>query len=239
MMATRRPVAFSAARMRAMRSAWPVKSPCEKLSRATLSPARMRRSSISGDSEAGPMVATILVLWFGSISHSEAIPIGIFMFTSGTEPSTNGSPVGQSGEIGYGCARDIGQCFARQERLVRGDEHVVDIPSCGSRGFKRAFTVAGRLRTIERTASTGESVMRPKPTSSCAKTPCFIINRARYLSGVRAMGRNRVRRRPDGRRAVRSRTCRPCSSVTARRVPIRPAAMGGGRVVRACLWLSW
>ena len=66
MMATRRPVAFSAARMRAMRSAWPVKSPCEKLRRATFSPARMRRSSISGDSEAGPMVATILVLWFGS-----------------------------------------------------------------------------------------------------------------------------------------------------------------------------
>ena len=62
MMATRRPVAFSAARMRAMRSAWPVKSPCEKLSRATFSPARMRRSSISGESEAGPMVATILVL---------------------------------------------------------------------------------------------------------------------------------------------------------------------------------
>ena len=62
MMATRRPVARSAARMRAMRSAWPAKSPCEKLSRATFSPARMSRSSISGESEAGPMVATILVL---------------------------------------------------------------------------------------------------------------------------------------------------------------------------------
>ena len=67
MIATRRPVACSAARMRAMRSAWPVKSPCEKLSRAMFSPARMRRSSISGDSEAGPIVATILVLWSGSI----------------------------------------------------------------------------------------------------------------------------------------------------------------------------
>jgi len=31
-----------------------------EVERATLSPARMRRSSISGDSEAGPMVATIL-----------------------------------------------------------------------------------------------------------------------------------------------------------------------------------
>ena len=66
MMTTRRPVTCSAARMRAMRSAWPAKSPCEKLSRAMFSPARMRRSSISGDSEAGPMVATILVLWSGS-----------------------------------------------------------------------------------------------------------------------------------------------------------------------------
>ena len=66
MMATRRPVAFSAARMRAIRSAWLVKSPWEKLRRATLSPARMRRSSISGDSEAGPMVATIFVFWIGS-----------------------------------------------------------------------------------------------------------------------------------------------------------------------------
>jgi Ribonuclease HepT-like len=50
----------------AMRSLWPTKSPYEKLSRAMFSPARMRRSSISGDSEAGPIVATILVLWSGS-----------------------------------------------------------------------------------------------------------------------------------------------------------------------------
>ena len=66
MMATRCPVARSAARMRAIRSACPLKSPWEKLSRATFIPARIRRSSISGDSEAGPMVATILVLWSGS-----------------------------------------------------------------------------------------------------------------------------------------------------------------------------
>ena len=66
MMATRCPVARAAARMRAIRSACPLKSPWEKLSRATFIPARIRRSSISGDSEAGPMVATIFVLWFGS-----------------------------------------------------------------------------------------------------------------------------------------------------------------------------
>src|SRR5215831_9782280 len=49
-----------------MRSACSERSPCEKLSRATFSPARMSRSSISGASEAGPIVATILVLLLGS-----------------------------------------------------------------------------------------------------------------------------------------------------------------------------
>jgi len=37
----------------------------EKLSRATFMPARTSRSSISGESEAGPIVATILVLLAG------------------------------------------------------------------------------------------------------------------------------------------------------------------------------
>src|SRR5215468_11402594 len=40
--------------------------PCEKFNRATLSPARMSRASVSEDSEAGPIVATILVLCAGS-----------------------------------------------------------------------------------------------------------------------------------------------------------------------------
>jgi len=65
MMVTRWSVTRSASRMRAMHAAWPAKSPCEKLSRATFIPARIRRSSISGESEAGPIVATILVLWSG------------------------------------------------------------------------------------------------------------------------------------------------------------------------------
>src|SRR5262245_2795470 len=62
MIATRRPVAFAAERMRLIRSACSSKLPWEKLSRATLRPERMRRSSMSGESEAGPIVATILVL---------------------------------------------------------------------------------------------------------------------------------------------------------------------------------
>ena len=40
--------------------------PCEKFNRATSSPARISRASMSGDSDAGPMVATILVLCAGS-----------------------------------------------------------------------------------------------------------------------------------------------------------------------------
>ena len=51
-----------------MISACREKSPCEKFNRAMFSPARMRRSSISGDSEAGPMVATILVLCAGNVA---------------------------------------------------------------------------------------------------------------------------------------------------------------------------
>lgn len=67
MMATRRPVAVAAARIREMLAAWLAKSPWEKFSRATFSPARISRSNISGESEAGPMVAMILVLWRGRI----------------------------------------------------------------------------------------------------------------------------------------------------------------------------
>src|SRR5687767_11921873 len=66
MIATRRPVVSAASRMRRMSCACWEKSPCEKFSRATLRPARMRRASISGVSEAGPMVATTLVLWAGN-----------------------------------------------------------------------------------------------------------------------------------------------------------------------------
>src|SRR5918996_1215923 len=53
--------------MRPITSACFERCPCEKFNRATSSPARMSRTSISGDSEAGPMVATILVLCAGSV----------------------------------------------------------------------------------------------------------------------------------------------------------------------------
>src|SRR6266571_3817467 len=49
-----------------MSSAWCEKSPCEKFNRATFIPARTSRISISGDSDAGPMVATIFVLCSGN-----------------------------------------------------------------------------------------------------------------------------------------------------------------------------
>src|SRR5215469_16953080 len=42
-------------------------------------------------------------------------------------------------------------------------------------GFNWDRTFAGRLRTMSSTASRGESVMRPKPISSRANTPCFIM----------------------------------------------------------------
>jgi hypothetical protein len=48
-----------------MVSAWLLKSPWEKLSRAMFMPARIILSRISNESEAGPMVHTILVLLAG------------------------------------------------------------------------------------------------------------------------------------------------------------------------------
>ena len=50
-----------ASRTRAMRAACSVWLPCERLSRATLIPAPIIASSISGASHAGPMVAITLV----------------------------------------------------------------------------------------------------------------------------------------------------------------------------------
>ena len=67
MMATRRPVSSAAARIRLTTSAWWENSPCEKFSRATFSPAQINRRSISGLSDAGPIVATIFVLFAGKI----------------------------------------------------------------------------------------------------------------------------------------------------------------------------
>src|SRR5215469_6941708 len=82
MIATRRPTASAAERIRLIRSAWPVRSPWEKLSRATSRPARIRRSSISDDSEAGPIVATILVLLTGNPIRALSLAI-----LAVTEPS--------------------------------------------------------------------------------------------------------------------------------------------------------
>src|SRR5207247_8505812 len=66
MIATRRPVSRAASRIRLIACACSEGVPCEKFNRATFIPARMSRVSISGDSEAGPIVATILVLCAGN-----------------------------------------------------------------------------------------------------------------------------------------------------------------------------
>jgi len=68
MMAMRRRVFREAVRRFSMTRLWLSKAPWEKFTRATLMPARSRRSMTSGDSEAGPMVHTIFVLWAGSVT---------------------------------------------------------------------------------------------------------------------------------------------------------------------------
>ena len=67
MMATGRPAARAAARMFSMARWWPARSPWEKLRRATFMPARIICSMIAGDSDAGPIVHTILVLLAASV----------------------------------------------------------------------------------------------------------------------------------------------------------------------------
>jgi hypothetical protein len=51
-------------------------------------PARMRLSNISGEFDAGPMVATILVLWFGNVMVAGTfVLIGLALYlTHGSEP---------------------------------------------------------------------------------------------------------------------------------------------------------
>src|SRR5437879_5462404 len=62
MMATVRPVFEAMLFTSAARCSWSAALPCEKLSRTTSTPARIMRSSTTGSLEAGPRVATILVL---------------------------------------------------------------------------------------------------------------------------------------------------------------------------------
>ena len=74
MMATGRWVARAASRMRRMISPWARKSPWEKLRRAMFMPASSIFSSMSGESVAGPMVQTSLVLLAGRLA-------GVYMRT--------------------------------------------------------------------------------------------------------------------------------------------------------------
>jgi hypothetical protein len=61
MMATSLPARAATSRTSVARAMWSCAVPCEKLSRTTSTPPRIMRSSISGDDDAGPSVATILV----------------------------------------------------------------------------------------------------------------------------------------------------------------------------------
>src|SRR3954470_24725752 len=66
-MATRRPTSLATFLIRRITWPWPEKSPWEKFNGAPLTPAQIRRFNIWGDSEAGPIVAPIFVLWSGRL----------------------------------------------------------------------------------------------------------------------------------------------------------------------------
>ena len=72
MIATSRPTRFATSRTSVTRSMWSCALPCEKFMRTTSTPARIIRSSTSGELDAGPRVATILV------ARGMAISICIF-----------------------------------------------------------------------------------------------------------------------------------------------------------------
>ena len=65
-MATARPEAAAASRMRPMTSSWSSARPWERLMRATFMPASTSACTCSGESVAGPRVHTILALRMGS-----------------------------------------------------------------------------------------------------------------------------------------------------------------------------
>jgi hypothetical protein len=75
MMATRSPTAAAAARMFSITRLWLSTSPWAKFRRATFMPFRIIRSSVSRDSEADPIVQTILV-FLGGKRLSAIVPPG-------------------------------------------------------------------------------------------------------------------------------------------------------------------
>src|SRR5215472_13027108 len=74
MIATGRPVSRAESRMRRITSACFEGFPCEKFNRATFNPAWISRVRISGDSDTGPIVATILVLCAGNAAFMMLVP---------------------------------------------------------------------------------------------------------------------------------------------------------------------
>jgi hypothetical protein len=69
-MASRSPVFRATWRRLAMTFRWVSKEPWEKFKRATFMPARIICSMVSTDSDAGPMVQTILVLLSGNVMEN-------------------------------------------------------------------------------------------------------------------------------------------------------------------------
>jgi hypothetical protein len=83
MMANRLPTFRAEARSVSMAFLWLGKSPWEKFRRATFMPARIIFSMISWESDAGPMVQTIFVLFIGRLIIPPALRMGLFFCGTG------------------------------------------------------------------------------------------------------------------------------------------------------------
>src|SRR5262245_42990154 len=90
MMATGWSRALATVRMFSMFDRWWSKSPYEKFRRATFIPARIIRSRTAGELDAGPIVATILVLLGGirMVSRAQAGPLAKGSLKTGSRGST-------------------------------------------------------------------------------------------------------------------------------------------------------
>mmetsp|Transcript_16021 Transcript_16021/g.47544 ORF Transcript_16021/g.47544 Transcript_16021/m.47544 type:complete len:378 (-) Transcript_16021:455-1588(-) len=118
--AAQNPVASQTFRKRSSTLKWPSWSPCEKLNRSTLSPARRSFSSWSSSQQAGPAVQMILVLrtkWSCSLSTMPSV-----VLVARSECTSGDSAGGRTSSIVYsGVHSRMSFCFSATSSASSGD----------------------------------------------------------------------------------------------------------------------
>ena len=158
MIATSRPRRLAHSRTSRARSTWSSARPCEKLRRTTSTPASSMRSSTAGSLQAGPRVATILVLRCKGVSCS-GIDDGLWH-----DATCNARCYGISG-AGPAAARP--RCGRRRRPSVRRSRAAPGSPpraaSClrGTRGTRRRRWRCSEMRSAMPYLAIAASVSPP------------------------------------------------------------------------------